>query len=185
MIARFGNEEQKKAYLPRLASGELIGSFALTEAEAGSDPAGLRTSARRDGDVVVKAESHGQVPLGVMSRGSKCGESAIQASPSDPAAQGQQGPGGPSGHLLTDLPCPNDPHGFFVNPGTDNSRPFTRFYGTIGKRYLPGQCQKKTDGKIRNRVAVGARGTRDNNSPLGGCRHIDIVHPGAMLGNHF
>src|SRR3954462_14918392 len=50
VIARFGNEEQKKAYLPRLASGELIGSFALTEAEAGSDPAGLRTSARRDGD---------------------------------------------------------------------------------------------------------------------------------------
>ncbi|MBM7807859.1 acyl-CoA dehydrogenase [Geodermatophilus bullaregiensis] len=50
VIARFGSEEQKKAYLPRLAAGELIGSFALTEAEAGSDPAGLRTSARRDGE---------------------------------------------------------------------------------------------------------------------------------------
>ncbi|SHF87716.1 acyl-CoA dehydrogenase family protein [Geodermatophilus nigrescens] len=50
VIARFGSEEQKKAYLPRLAAGELIGSFALTEAEAGSDPAGLRTAARRDGD---------------------------------------------------------------------------------------------------------------------------------------
>jgi acyl-CoA dehydrogenase len=50
VIARFGSEEQKKAYLPRLAAGELIGSFALTEAEAGSDPAGLRTTARRDGD---------------------------------------------------------------------------------------------------------------------------------------
>src|SRR5215207_5665778 len=50
VIARFGTEEQKKAYLPRLAAGELIGSFALTEAEAGSDPAGLRTSARRDGE---------------------------------------------------------------------------------------------------------------------------------------
>src|SRR5439155_5377024 len=50
VIARFGNEEQKKTYLPRLSAGELIGSFALTEAEAGSDPAGLRTSARRDGD---------------------------------------------------------------------------------------------------------------------------------------
>jgi acyl-CoA dehydrogenase len=50
VIARFGSEEQKEAYLPRLSSGELIGSFALTEAEAGSDPAGLRTSARRDGD---------------------------------------------------------------------------------------------------------------------------------------
>src|SRR3954465_2598639 len=50
VIARFGSEEQKKTYLPRLAAGELIGSFALTEAEAGSDPAGLRTTARRDGD---------------------------------------------------------------------------------------------------------------------------------------
>jgi acyl-CoA dehydrogenase len=50
VIARFGNEEQKKAYLPRMAAGELIGSFALTEAEAGSDPAGVRTTARRDGD---------------------------------------------------------------------------------------------------------------------------------------
>jgi acyl-CoA dehydrogenase len=50
VIARFGSEEQKKAYLPRMAAGELIGSFALTEAEAGSDPAGVRTTARRDGD---------------------------------------------------------------------------------------------------------------------------------------
>jgi acyl-CoA dehydrogenase len=50
VLARFGSEEQKQRYLPRLAAGELIGSFALTEAEAGSDPAGLRTSARRDGD---------------------------------------------------------------------------------------------------------------------------------------
>jgi acyl-CoA dehydrogenase len=50
VIARFGSEEQQKAWLPGLAAGELIGSFALTEAEAGSDPAGLRTTARRDGD---------------------------------------------------------------------------------------------------------------------------------------
>ncbi|SOC46463.1 acyl-CoA dehydrogenase [Blastococcus aggregatus] len=50
VIAKFGSADQKKKYLPGLAAGELIGSFALTEAEAGSDPAGLRTSARRDGD---------------------------------------------------------------------------------------------------------------------------------------
>ncbi len=50
VIAKFGDEAQKRAYLPGLAAGELIGSFALTEAEAGSDPAALRTSARRDGD---------------------------------------------------------------------------------------------------------------------------------------
>jgi acyl-CoA dehydrogenase len=50
VIARFGSEEQKARWLPGLAEGRLIGSFALTEAEAGSDPAGLRTTARRDGD---------------------------------------------------------------------------------------------------------------------------------------
>lgn len=45
-----GTDEQKQTYLPRLASGELIGSFALTEPEAGSDAASLRTTAVRDGD---------------------------------------------------------------------------------------------------------------------------------------
>jgi acyl-CoA dehydrogenase len=50
VIAKFGSEEQKRRYLLGMAEGSLIGSFALTEAEAGSDPAGLRTSARRDGD---------------------------------------------------------------------------------------------------------------------------------------
>ncbi|MEZ0601070.1 acyl-CoA dehydrogenase family protein [Paraburkholderia sp. IW21] len=45
-----GTDEQKQRYLPRLASGELTGAFALTEAEAGSDATALRTTARRDGD---------------------------------------------------------------------------------------------------------------------------------------
>jgi len=45
-----GTEEQKRKYLPKLASGEIIGSFALTEPDAGSDAASLRTSAVRDGD---------------------------------------------------------------------------------------------------------------------------------------
>jgi acyl-CoA dehydrogenase len=48
-----GTDEQKTRYLPRLATGELIASFALTEPEAGSDAASLRTSAKRDGDVYV------------------------------------------------------------------------------------------------------------------------------------
>lgn len=42
-------DEQRKAWLPRLASGELTASFALTEADAGSDPSTLTTTARRDG----------------------------------------------------------------------------------------------------------------------------------------
>lgn len=48
-----GTEEQKNYYLPKLASGELIASFALTEPGSGSDAASLRTSAVRDGDFYV------------------------------------------------------------------------------------------------------------------------------------
>ncbi len=48
-IQRHGNESQKRKYLPRLASGELLGAFALTEPGAGSDAAALVTSATNDG----------------------------------------------------------------------------------------------------------------------------------------
>jgi acyl-CoA dehydrogenase len=48
-----GTEAQKKKYLPKLATGELIASFALTEPEAGSDAASLRTTAIREGDFYV------------------------------------------------------------------------------------------------------------------------------------
>jgi len=49
-IWRFGSEEQKQEWLPRMAAGEAIGCFGLTEPDAGSDPGSMRTSAKRDGD---------------------------------------------------------------------------------------------------------------------------------------
>jgi len=52
-IVQVGNVEQKRKYLPKMASGEWIGAFALTEPQAGSDPASLRTSAVRKGDRYV------------------------------------------------------------------------------------------------------------------------------------
>lgn len=52
-IIMFGTEAQKQKYLPKLASGEMISSFALTEPEAGSDAASLKTTARADGDFYV------------------------------------------------------------------------------------------------------------------------------------
>ncbi|MGH8540367.1 MAG: acyl-CoA dehydrogenase, partial [Stenotrophobium sp.] len=48
-IHAYGTEAQKRKYLPRLASGELIGAFGLTEPDFGSDPGGMRTRARCDG----------------------------------------------------------------------------------------------------------------------------------------
>jgi glutaryl-CoA dehydrogenase len=49
-IHRWGSEEQKQQWLPRMAAGEAIGCFGLTEPDAGSDPGAMRTRARRDGD---------------------------------------------------------------------------------------------------------------------------------------
>jgi glutaryl-CoA dehydrogenase len=49
-IHRWGSEEQKQQWLPRMAAGEAIGCFGLTEPDAGSDPGSMRTRARRDGD---------------------------------------------------------------------------------------------------------------------------------------
>jgi glutaryl-CoA dehydrogenase len=49
-IWEFGSEEQKQEWLPRMAAGEAIGCFGLTEPDSGSDPSSMRTVARRDGD---------------------------------------------------------------------------------------------------------------------------------------
>src|SRR3712207_3269029 len=49
-IWKWGSEEQKQEWLPRMAAGEAIGCFGLTEPDSGSDPGGMRTRARRDGD---------------------------------------------------------------------------------------------------------------------------------------
>jgi glutaryl-CoA dehydrogenase len=49
-IWKYGSEEQKQHWLPKMAAGEVIGCFGLSEPDFGSDPAGMRTSAKRDGD---------------------------------------------------------------------------------------------------------------------------------------
>src|SRR5580704_5702188 len=52
-IEKFGTPQQKERWLPKLATGEIRGGLALTEADAGTDLQGIRTSARRDGDHYV------------------------------------------------------------------------------------------------------------------------------------
>ncbi len=49
-IWKFGSEEQKKKYLPKLAKGEIIGCYGLTEPNVGSDPGSMETTAKREGD---------------------------------------------------------------------------------------------------------------------------------------
>jgi glutaryl-CoA dehydrogenase len=52
-IHAYGTEEQKRRWLPRLATGEIVGCFGLTEPDFGSDPGGMATRARKDGDTYV------------------------------------------------------------------------------------------------------------------------------------
>lgn len=52
-IHAYGSEDQRRKYLPGLSSGELIGCFGLTEPDAGSDPAGMKTVAKKNGDGYV------------------------------------------------------------------------------------------------------------------------------------
>ncbi|HHS95288.1 MAG TPA: acyl-CoA dehydrogenase, partial [Phaeodactylibacter sp.] len=52
-IYRFGSEEQKRKYLPKMAAGELIGCFGLTEPDHGSDPGSMITNIKDDGDAYI------------------------------------------------------------------------------------------------------------------------------------
>ena len=52
-IAAFGSEYQKEKYLPKLRDGELVGCFGLTEPDHGSDPGGMKTTAKKDGDYYI------------------------------------------------------------------------------------------------------------------------------------
>jgi acyl-CoA dehydrogenase len=87
-VVMFGNEAQKKEWLPKLASGEVVASFALTEPGAGSDAASLRTTAIRDGDdyvingtkrFITNANRAGMFTLLARSDPSKKGAGGISA----------------------------------------------------------------------------------------------------------
>ena len=55
-IYRFGSEEQKRKYLPKLGAGEFIGCFGLTEPDHGSNPAGMATHIRDDGEWIKNVD---------------------------------------------------------------------------------------------------------------------------------
>jgi acyl-CoA dehydrogenase len=87
-VVMYGTPEQKKEWLPKLASGEIIASFALTEPGAGSDAASLRTTAVRDGDdyvvngtkrFITNANKAGMFTLLARSDPSRKGASGISA----------------------------------------------------------------------------------------------------------
>jgi acyl-CoA dehydrogenase len=95
-LVMFGTPEQKAKWLPGVASGEIVTSFALTEPEAGSDSAAVQTRARRDGDVYVLDGSKRYI-----TNANKAGLFTVMAR-SDPEKKGS---GGVSAFLVPrDLP---------------------------------------------------------------------------------
>ena len=76
-LVNHGTDEQKAKFLPRMASGELIGAIAMTEPAAGSDLQGIRTRAVRDGDALRRQRledlHHQRLPRGARRRGREDG----------------------------------------------------------------------------------------------------------------
>ena len=84
-IYLFGSEENRRTYLPRLASGEWMGAWGLTEPGAGSDAGGTRTTARRDGDEWVLDGTKTFITHATV------GKVAVVMARSDPAAEKHHG----------------------------------------------------------------------------------------------
>ncbi|MCX7179140.1 MAG: acyl-CoA dehydrogenase family protein [Proteobacteria bacterium] len=84
-LANFGNPEQLSRYLPKVIKGQMITAVAVTEADAGSDVAGIRTSAVRDGDDYVINGSKMFITNGVH------GDLYFVAAKTDPKAKGSRG----------------------------------------------------------------------------------------------
>ncbi len=79
-IWKFGSEEQKQEWLPRMASGEVIGCFGLTEPDSGSDPSSMRTHARRDGSDWVINGSKMWITNGNLPRSPSSGPAPMRGS---------------------------------------------------------------------------------------------------------
>lgn len=90
-IHKYGSEEQKQRWLPGMAAGDLIGCFALTEPQGGSDPASMTTTARRDGDGWVIDGAKRWIGLASLA------DVAVVWAKVDDAAAGGAGAGGGGG----------------------------------------------------------------------------------------
>jgi glutaryl-CoA dehydrogenase len=99
-IHRWGSEEHKQQWLPRMATGDALGCFGLTEADAGSDPGSMRTRARRDGNDWVLDGSKMWITNGTLA------DVAVVWAQTDPDA----GPAGIRGFVV-----PTDTPGFTAN----------------------------------------------------------------------
>ena len=96
-IHKFGSEEQKQEWLPRMAAGEAIGCFGLTEPTAGSDPASMKTFARRDGSDWVLNGSKRWIGMGSIA------DAAVIWAQTDDGIRGFLVPTDTPGFIATDI----------------------------------------------------------------------------------
>jgi glutaryl-CoA dehydrogenase len=96
-IWKYGSDAQKDEWLPRMVAGEAIGCFGLTEADHGSDPAGMRTSARRDGTDWVLSGSKMWITNGSVA------DIAVVWAATDDGIRGFLVPGGTPGFTARDI----------------------------------------------------------------------------------
>ncbi|MDQ0894735.1 acyl-CoA dehydrogenase family protein [Agromyces ramosus] len=106
-IHRYGSEEQKQRWLPGMAAGDLIGCFALTEPQGGSDPAGMTTTARRDGDGWVIDGAKRWIGLGSLAD-----VAVVWAKVDDGAGDGR----GDGGRAVRGFLVPTSTRGFTATP---------------------------------------------------------------------
>lgn len=109
MVLKYGTEEQKRTWLPRMASGECVGAFSLSEADAGSDAASLKARAVRDGDGwLLNGEKMW------VTNGSTAGVVIVMARTDDPDER--RGPRGIGAFLV-----PTDTPGYVVGKKEDKT----------------------------------------------------------------
>jgi glutaryl-CoA dehydrogenase len=110
-IHKYGSEEQKQQWLPGMAKGELIGCFALTEPQGGSDPAAMATTARRDGDGWVLDGAKRWIGLASLAD-----VAVVWARVDDPSGPGGVNAAGQGGSAVRGFLVPTSTAGFTATP---------------------------------------------------------------------
>ena len=174
LVQKFGTEEQKKRFLPRMASGELRGGLALTEPDAGTDLAAIRTRAVRDGDHYVINGTKTWISNGI--EGGCCAVLVRTDPQAQPARKGlsmfimEKGPGFTASRKLEKLGYKGIDSAELV---FDNFRvPAANLIGGEGQGFY---CA--VSGLELGRINVAARGAGHRQ---GGARRIGALRPAAQ-----
>ena len=135
-IRRYGSEEQKQRWLPGMATGELIGCFALTEPQGGSDPAAMTTTARREGDGWVLDGAKRWIGLA-----SVADVAVVWARVDDPTGPGGEYAAGEGGGAVRGFLVPDDDARVHGDP--DRGQALDARVGAVRRRLRRGPASRR------------------------------------------